>query len=79
VGQDERRVITAREAQDELGVPASSIRAWASQGRLHAVSIGPDRQRWYLLSDVVELASATRRRRPHQRPSAAVVQDRGGI
>jgi len=52
---DERRTITASEAQ-ALGIPAGTIRSWASRGELYAVSIGPDRQRWYRLADVLKLA-----------------------
>jgi hypothetical protein len=54
---DDRRTITASEAQRTLGIKASRIRQWAHRNRLFAVSIGPDRQRWYLVADVLELAS----------------------
>jgi hypothetical protein len=67
--QDSRRVITAREAEKELGIPAGTIRAWASEGKLLCRSIGSDRQRWYLLSDVLELRAKTTRRAPHTRPN----------
>jgi predicted site-specific integrase-resolvase len=53
---DDRRTITATEAQHTLGVKAATVRKWASRGRLHAVSIGPDGQRWYRLDQVLELA-----------------------
>ena len=65
----DRRVITAREAESMLGIPASSIRAWASQQRLFAVSIDADGSRWYLLADVLALREMTRRRARHARPS----------
>jgi excisionase family DNA binding protein len=52
---DDRRVITAREAAESLGIPAGTVRSWASRGDLFAVSIGRDGQRWYLLSDVMNL------------------------
>lgn len=64
-----RRVITAREAQEELGIPASTIRAWASQQRLFAVSIARNGVRWYRLADVLALAASTARRVRHARPS----------
>lgn len=54
---DDRRTITATEAQISLGIRADRVRQWASRRRLYAVSIGPDRQRWYLLRDVLELAT----------------------
>jgi len=54
---DDRRTITATEAQQHLGIPATRIRKWASRQRLYAVSIGRDRQRWYLLADVLKLAT----------------------
>ena len=66
--RDQRRVITAKEAQAQLGIPAGSIRGWASAGRLLARSIGPDRQRWYLIADVLELAAQAKRRTRHERP-----------
>ncbi len=66
---DARRTITATEAQACLGIPASTIRAWATQGRLYAVGIGPDRQREYHLADVLALRETTQRRRRHTRPS----------
>lgn len=53
---DDRRTITATEAQHHLGIPASRIRKWASRRKLSAVSIGPDGQRWYRLDQVLELA-----------------------
>lgn len=62
-------MITAKEAEDNLGIPAGTIRGWATAGKLLARSIGPDRQRWYLLSDVIELAGQTRRRARHERPN----------
>jgi hypothetical protein len=54
---DDRRTITAPEAQRSLGIKASRVRQWAHRNRLLAVSIGRDGQHWYLLSDVLELAS----------------------
>lgn len=54
---EDRRTITAKEAEHTLGIPASRVRKWASRQRLFAVSIGRDQQRWYLLSDVLELAA----------------------
>ena len=64
----DRRVVTPREAEEQLGIPASSIRAWASQKRLFAVSIDRNRSRWYRLADVLALAATTRRRVRHARP-----------
>lgn len=52
---DDRRTITAAEAQRSLGIPAGTIRSWASRQRIFAVSIGPDGQRWYRLDQVVAL------------------------
>ena len=54
---DDRRIITATEAQRTLGIKASRVRQWAHRNRLFAVSIGPDGQRWYPLADVLELAT----------------------
>lgn len=65
---EDRRTITAKEAEAELGIPAGTIRGWASAGKLYAVSIGPDRQRWYLLAEVLILAEQSRRRTRHTRP-----------
>jgi hypothetical protein len=53
----DRRVITATEAEQSLGIKASRVRKWASRRRLFAVSIAPDGSRWYKLSDVLELAT----------------------
>lgn len=52
----ERRTITAVEAEQTLGIPASRVRKWASRQRIFAVSIGRDGQRWYRLDQVLELA-----------------------
>ena len=52
---DDRRTITAAEAERHLGIRADRIRKWASRRRLYAVSIGHDRQRWYRLDHVLEL------------------------
>lgn len=68
----DRRVVTAREAQDMLGIPAGTIRGWASQGRLFAVSIGERGERWYKLTDVLALRDSTRRRARHARPTRHV-------
>lgn len=65
----ERRTITAKEAEAQLGIPAGTIRGWASSGRLYAVSIGPDRQRWYLLREVLALNAERLPRTPHERPT----------
>jgi hypothetical protein len=67
-----RRVITAKEAQLHLGIPASSIRAWACQGKLYAVGIDHNRERWYRLGDVLRLWSITKRRTKHQRPARRI-------
>jgi len=75
---DERRVITAKEAEAELGIPSGTIRGWAAAGRLFARSIGPDRQRWYLLSDVLALAATTRRRTKHARPGRRLLTNGAG-
>lgn len=53
---NERRVITASEAQTYLGIPASTVRSWARRGHIHAVSIASRARRWYLLSEVLDLA-----------------------
>lgn len=57
---DERRVITAAEAERMLGIQAARIRQWAHRQKLYAVSIGADGQRWYKLADVLTLAEARR-------------------
>lgn len=54
---DDRRTITANEAQQNLGIPASTIRSWARRNEIAAVSIGHDGQRWYLLAQVLKLAA----------------------
>jgi len=54
---DDRRTITAKEAEAELGIRASRVRKWASRRRLFAVSIGPDGSRWYRLDQVLELCT----------------------
>ncbi|HMB78075.1 MAG TPA: helix-turn-helix domain-containing protein [Kiloniellaceae bacterium] len=52
---DERRTITAPEAQAALGIPASTIRSWAHRGLLYAVGIGRRGVRLYRLLDVLTL------------------------
>lgn len=52
---DERRVITAREAFACLRIPAATIRSWVRRGKLYAVSIGPRREHWFKLADVLDL------------------------
>ncbi|HEU4540318.1 MAG TPA: hypothetical protein VFR23_04250 [Jiangellaceae bacterium] len=65
-----RRHITAREAQDCLGIPAGTIRGWAKdEAKLCPVSIDANGERWYRLADVLELAATTRRRKSHCRPN----------
>ena len=66
---DARRHITAREAEEQLGIPSGTVRAWASQRKLFAVSIARDGSRWYLLAEVLKLAESTTRRVRHTRPS----------
>lgn len=68
-GPFERRVLTAKEAWEQLRIPASTVRAAAAQGRLHPVAIDTQGRRWYRLYDLVELAATTRRRAHHTRPS----------
>lgn len=66
---DERRVITASESEAQLGLPASSVRAWASQGRIYPVGEDLDGSKWYPLKAVLELREETSRRAPHERPA----------
>lgn len=54
---NERRVITATEAQTYLGIPAATVRQWAHRGRIHAVAIARRGQRWYRLADILDLAA----------------------
>ena len=61
--RDERRVITAKEAETELGIPAATVRSWAHRRRLFPVSIGPDAERWYLLAELLKLAATRRPKR----------------
>jgi DNA-binding transcriptional MerR regulator len=75
---EQYRHVTAREAEEQLNVPASTVRAWASQGRLHAVSIDAKGRRWYRLSDVLALRDSTRRRGRHTRPNRARCSDDEG-
>lgn len=53
--QDERRVITAREAFACLRIPASTIRSWVRRGKLYAVGIGKRRVALFKLRDVLAL------------------------
>lgn len=53
---EDRRVITAAEAEQALGIKAATVRKWASRHRIFAVSIGDDGQRWYRLDQVLQLA-----------------------
>jgi hypothetical protein len=73
---DDRRKVTAREAQTELGVPTGTIRAWASASkqRLYAVGIDTRGRKLYRLSDVLALRDATRRRTHHTRPTRAMTE-----
>jgi len=66
---DDRRHITAREAEEQLGIPSGTVRAWASQRKLFAVSIARDGSRWYLLAEVLKLNESSKRRAQHTRPS----------
>jgi hypothetical protein len=74
---DDRRRITAREAETELGVPASTIRAWASASkqRLYAIGIDLKGRKLYRLSDVLTLRDATHRRNYHTRPTRIRAND----
>jgi hypothetical protein len=54
---EDRRIITATEAEHALGIKAATVRKWASRRRLFAVSVGRDGQRWYRLDQVLELAA----------------------
>lgn len=54
---DDRRTITAVEAQHTLGIKATRVRQWASRRLIFAVSIGPDGQRWYRLDQILQLAT----------------------
>ena len=64
-----RRTITAREAQQCLGIPRGTIRAWVAQGKLHYCDVDANRKRLYWLVDVLYLRDNTRRRRQHARPA----------
>lgn len=59
---DERRTITAREAFASLGIPAATIRSWVRRGKLYACSIGPRREHWFRLLDVLTLRATWRAR-----------------
>ncbi len=56
------RTITARQAEEQLGIPRSTFRYWCNTGKLWACHRYADRQDGYPLRRVVELA-ATRRDR----------------
>jgi predicted site-specific integrase-resolvase len=71
---NERRSITATEAQQHLGIPTGTTRAWAAAGKLHAVSIGKDRQRWYLLSEILKLDEHRKARKQHKRPARCLTK-----
>lgn len=71
---DERRTMTAPEAERELGVPASSIRGWASLQKLFAVGIDQRGRKLYRVSDVLALREATGRRARHTRPTRGALR-----
>ncbi len=50
---DERRVITASEAERYLGIPAETVRSWARRGHIHPVGIAGRGRRWYRLADIL--------------------------
>jgi DNA-binding transcriptional MerR regulator len=54
---NERRIITASEAERYLGIPAVTVRSWAHRGQIHAVAIARRGQRWYRLADILILAA----------------------
>ena len=68
-GAEARRTITAREAQQCLGIPRGTIRAWVAQGKLHYCDVDVNRKRLYWLVDVLYLRDNTRRRKQHVRPA----------
>lgn len=66
------RTITAREAEQSLGVPASSLRAWASRSsrdQLRQVGLRENREIEYSLMDVLALIATKQRRTRHTRPN----------
>lgn len=63
------RLISANEAECVLGIPAGSIRAWASLRRLFARGKGPRGESLYSLREVIELSATTKRRKKHARPT----------
>jgi hypothetical protein len=50
---EQRHLATAR-AFTALGIPASTIRSWASHGLLHAVAKAPGGAHLYRIRDVLE-------------------------
>ena len=64
----ERRVLTAREAEETLGIPAGTTRGWASRELLYAVA-DENGEKWYKLRDLIELLHTTKRRARHVRPT----------
>lgn len=83
---EDRRTITASEAEATLGIPASTVRAWAAAAAaqvkadpddegptptrpVFAVGIREDGQVEYDLEVILKLATSTKRRAKHTRPS----------
>lgn len=59
---DERRHITAREAEMCLGIRAGTVRQWARREKLFPCSTDKHKEQWYLLKDVLDLANRPRYR-----------------
>ena len=76
---DEKRVITAKESEAQLGLPASSVRAWASQGRIYPCGEDHEGRKWYQLKDVLELREETSRRAPHERSPRSAPTSHGEV
>ncbi len=66
---DEMREITAREAEEILGIPAGSIRAWASRDLIFCSGATKQGAKTYPLKRVIELGASSRRIRSSPRKS----------
>lgn len=64
---DPRRRITAAEAPDVIGVPAGTVRSWASRSLIYACGVDHRHQPLYWLRDLEQL-----RDRPHPGPRTRV-------
>jgi DNA-binding transcriptional MerR regulator len=63
---DQRRRITAHEAPDTIGVPAATVRSWASRGLVYSCGLDGNSRPIYWQHDLEQLRDRPRRG-PRQR------------